>query len=87
MVNKKGDLIMDITTKIEMVTNQAKLIIADYQKHGGVERETREDAIYCQGCLDIIIDIVKTNSLLPYKVEDIKFLWGQLQYILFDKED
>ena len=87
MVNKKGDLIMDITTKIEMVTNQAKLIIADYQKHGEVERETREDAIYCQGCLDIIIDIVKTNSLLPYKVEDIKFLWGQLQYILFDKED
>lgn len=24
---------------------------------------------------------------LPYKVEDIKFLWEQLQYILFDKED
>ncbi len=87
MVNKKGNLIMDITTKIEMVTNQAKLIIADYQKHGGIEQETREDAIYCQGCLDIIIDIVETNTLLPYKVEDIKFLWGQLQYILFDKED
>jgi hypothetical protein len=87
MVNKKWDLIMDINTKIEIVTNQAKLIIADYQKHGRVERETREDAIYCQGYLDIIIDIVKTNSLLPYKVEDIKFLWGQLQYILFDKED
>mgnify|MGYP000122279584 CR=1 FL=1 len=42
MVNKKWDLIMDITTKIEMVTNQAKLIIADYQKHGGVKRETRK---------------------------------------------
>nr|DAP32937.1 MAG TPA: hypothetical protein [Caudoviricetes sp.] len=33
-----------------------------------------------------IIDIVDTNSLLPYKTQDIRVLWGQLQYILFGEE-
>lgn len=74
---------MDITAKIEMVINQAKLLIADYEKHNGFGQGTREDALYYQGCLDIIIDIVETNSLLPYKADDIRTLWGQLQTILF----
>lgn len=75
---------MKLETKIEMVMNQAKLIIRDYEKYDGLDAETAKDGIYCQGCLDMILDILSREPELPYDRNEVLELWGKLQEILFD---
>lgn len=74
---------MHLVTKAEMVRNQAQLIIRDYEKHGGLEQEEIEDAIYCQGSIDVLIDIVGNGHDIGVKVDELEDLWEKLQEILF----
>lgn len=75
---------MKLETKIEMVMNQAKLIIRDYEKYDGLDSETVIDGIYCQGCLDMILDILSREPELPHDRNEVLELWDKLQEILFD---
>ena len=75
---------MKLETKIEIVINQAKLIIKDYEKHDGLDMETVTDGIYCQGYLDMILDILSREPELPYDRNEVLKLWDKLQKILFD---
>ena len=78
---------MKLETKIEIVTNQARLIIRNYEKHNGLDSETVIDGVYCQGCLDMILDILSREPELPYDRNEVLQLWGKLQEILFDEEE
>ena len=77
---------MSLITKARIVRDQAKTIIRDYEKHGSLDQETREDAFYCQGTLDILIDIVDTIHDVTITEEELNHLYNKLQDILF-KED
>lgn len=75
---------MKLETKIEIVISQAKLIVSDYERHNGLDSESVMDGIYCQGCLDMILDILSREPELPYDRSEVVELWGKLQKILFD---
>lgn len=74
---------MHLVTKAEMVRNQAKLIIRDYEKHGELDQDEREDAIYCQGNIDILIDVVGNGHDIGVTIDELDDLWEKLQEILF----
>lgn len=74
---------MHLVIKAEMVRNQAQLIIRDYEKHGELDQDEREDAIYCQGNIDILIDIVGNGHDIGVTVDELEDLWEKLQEILF----
>lgn len=77
---------MSLITKARIVRDQAKTIIRDYEKHGSLDQETREDACYCQGTLDILIDIVDTIHDVTITEEELNHLYNKLQDILFGEE-
>lgn len=74
---------MHLVTKAEMVCNQAKLIIRDYEKHGDLDQDTKEDAIYCQGSVDVLIDVIGNGYDIGVTVDELEDLWEKLQEILF----
>ena len=74
---------MHLVTKAEMVRNQVQLIIRDYEKHGRLDQDEKEDAIYCQGSIDILIDIVENGHDIGVTVGELDDLWEKLQEILF----
>lgn len=77
---------MSLITKARIVRDQAKTIIRDYEKHGSLDQETREYAFYCQGTLDILIDIVDTIHDVTITEEELNHLYNKLQDILFGEE-
>ena len=74
---------MHLVTKAEMVCNQAKLIIRDYEKHGDLDQDTKEDVIYCQGSIDVLIDVIGNGYDIGVTVDELEDLWEKLQEILF----
>lgn len=77
---------MSLIQKARTICRQSKLIIRDYEKHGKLDQEEREDAIYYQGSLSILLEIVYTIHDITITEEELNHLYNKLQEIIDRKE-
>lgn len=77
---------MSLIQKASTICRQAKLIIKDYEEHGALDQEEREDAIYYTGSLSILLEIVDTIHDITITEEELNNLYNKLQEIIDRKE-
>ena len=78
---------MSLITEERMIRNQAKLMIRDYEKYGSLSKEERENCIYCQGAISILLHIVDTIHDRTITEEELNHLYNKLQKIIDRKEE
>ena len=78
---------MSLITDERMVRNQAKLLIRDYEKYGSLSKEERENCIYCQGAISILLHIVDIIHDITITEEELNQLYNKLHEIINGKED
>lgn len=77
---------MSLITDERMIRNQAKLMIRDYEKYGSLSKEERENCIYCQGAISILLHIVDTIHDRTITEEELNQLYNKLHEIINGKE-
>ena len=77
---------MSLIQKARTICRQTKLIIRDYEEHGALDQEEREDAIYYQGVISVLLEIVDTIHDITITEEELNHLYNKLQEIIDRKE-